>query len=161
MLCEHLPLSERHLIHAGQYGAIAKLEHIGNIMVISYGIAAVSAVLMSSSFASPAAPTPTAAQNMEQILAEGPWTGKFLQRDWTFEFKNEGGGWSGKYMRSDGKSWLPLNDLVVSERSVSFSIESTPKVSFSLSIDAENQNMAGTATIDGVATVPFSAARKP
>lgn len=145
----------------GSTRSYAKLEHIGNVMVFSCGIAVVSAVLMSSPSAIPAVHTPTAAQNMERSVVEGAWTGKFLQRDWTFEFRNEGGAWSGKYMRSDGKSWLPVNELVVSGRSVSFSIESTPKVSFSLSIGAENQNMAGTTTIDGVATVPFSAARKP
>jgi len=130
-------------------------------MVFSCGLVAVAVALISSPSAIPAVHTPTVAENMERSVVEGAWTGKFLQRDWTFEFKNEGGGWSGKYMRSDGKSWLPLNDLVVSGGSVSFSIESTPKVSFSLSIDAENQTMAGTTTIDGVATVPFSAARKP
>lgn len=126
-------------------------------MVLSHGIAVFLALLAPSPSEVSASPTSAPVPSVVQ----GAWTGKFLQRDWTFEFKNEGGGWSGKYMRSDGKSWLPLNDLVVSGRSVSFSIEATPKVSFALSIDAENQNMAGTTTIDGVATVPFSAARKP
>jgi hypothetical protein len=100
-------------------------------------------------------------QNVDQILPEGVWSGRFLERDWTFEFNKADGNWSGKYRRSDGTKWLPLNDLVVSGRSVVFSIESKPKVSFSLEVDTEKSNMAGTVNVDGVATVPFSAARVP
>jgi hypothetical protein len=146
--------------HLKQSG-MARLENIGNVMIFSLAMMVLSAGIMSPSSTTPALPNRAAAQNIEGRATEGVWTGKFLQRDWTFDFRNENGAWSGKYMRSDGKSWLPLNELSISERSVSFSIESNPKVSFSLSIDAESRNLAGVATIDGIAAVPFSAARQP
>lgn len=92
---------------------------------------------------------------------EGTWKGNFLQREWTFRLRHENGAWSGNYTRSDGRNWYPLTELVVSGTSIGFSIESTPKVSFSLQADAASQAMSGTVTIEGVATVPFSATRQP
>ena len=43
---------------------------------------------------------------------------------------------------------------------VNFSMESKPKLSFALEVDAIKPTMSGTVTIEGVATVPFSATRK-
>ena len=104
---------------------------------------------------------PVEAQGVEKSIIGGTWTGSFLQKDWTFEFRNEDGRLQGRYMRSGGRNWQPLNEIRVSGRSVSFSIESKPKVSFALEVDAADRNMSGTVTIDGMATVPFSAARIP
>ncbi|MCM3681758.1 hypothetical protein [Sphingomonas paucimobilis] len=53
-----------------------------------------------------------------------------------------------------------MSGLVVSGRSVNFSMESKPKLSFALEVDAIKPTMSGTVTIEGVATVPFSATRK-
>lgn len=101
------------------------------------------------------------AQVVEGSIVKGAWTGQFLQRNWTFEFRNEDGKRSGRYMRSDGRSWQPLNDLRIEGGSVAFDIESKPQVSFSLKRDATNQNLSGTVTIDGIATIPFSAVQVP
>jgi hypothetical protein len=63
-------------------------------------------------------------------------------------------------MPPGGVKWHPLSGLVVSGRSVNFSMESKPKLSFALEVDAIKPTMSGTVTIEGVATVPFSATRK-
>ena len=111
-----------------------------------------------SSQCAPLSDHSTKALNLEQRLAQGSWTGNFLQRDWTFTFDNESDKLSGRYIRSDGKNWYPLNDLSVSGCTISFSIESKPNVSFLLDFDASDQ-MSGTVNIDGLATVPFLATR--
>lgn len=125
-----------------------------------YYFAACSAVVLALSIADPSTTAFANTQSDERSIAAGAWTGKFLQRDWTFELKQENGEWSGQYMRSDTGNWHPLNDLVISGLSVSFSIESKPQVSFALEVDKKKANMSGAVTIDGVATIPFSAARK-
>lgn len=102
-----------------------------------------------------------AADTPEQIIGTGAWRGNFLQRDWTFEFSRQDGRWSGRYMRSDGRDWHALTELMVSGRAVSFSFASSPRISFALELDADGRSLSGTATIDGVGTVPFSAARAP
>ncbi|MGA9582187.1 MAG: hypothetical protein WBR13_09485 [Allosphingosinicella sp.] len=102
-----------------------------------------------------------AVQSAEQSIVGGTWTGQFLQKDWTFEFRNEDGALRGRYLTSGGTNWQSLHEIVISGRSVSFNIKSKPKVSFSLEVDAPVRNMSGTVAIDGLATVPFSAARKP
>lgn len=108
----------------------------------------------------PTPPPSVPEQNFAKDVIEGAWTGAFLQREWTFEFTAEHDGWSGRYMTSDGNGWHPLQELIISERHISFSIVSEPKVSFSLEVDDTSQSMSGGVTIDGIATVPFSAKRK-
>lgn len=96
-----------------------------------------------------------------QIIGTGAWRGSFLQRDWTFEFSHQDGRWSGRYIRSDAREWHALTQVTVSGRSVSFNFNSEPGISFALELDAEGRTLSGTATIDGLGTVPFSAARAP
>lgn len=99
--------------------------------------------------------------SVDKSLLGGTWTGKFLQRDWNFSFSDADGKLQGKYIRSDGRDWHPLNEIAASKRSISFTIESKPKVSFSLEVAPSKQNLTGTVTIDGVATIPFTATRAP
>lgn len=100
-------------------------------------------------------------QSVQSNKLGGVWTGSFLQKEWTFEFTAEGSDWSGRYMPPGGVKWHPLSGLVVSGRSVSFSMDTKPKLSFALEIDAVKPTLSGPVTIDGVATVLFSATRKP
>ncbi|HZG08000.1 MAG TPA: hypothetical protein VEZ70_03365 [Allosphingosinicella sp.] len=130
-------------------------------MFLTHVIAAAAAIAAPAFAMTSFVAAPISAGSVEQKIIGGAWTGKFLQRDWTFEFRNEDGKLQGRYIRSDGRTWLPLNDILLSERSVAFSIESKPKVSFALEIARGDQDLAGTATVDGVATVPFSATRVP
>jgi hypothetical protein len=125
-----------------------------------YCFSVCSAIFLTFTSSNPSSAAVVDTHGAERSVVEGAWMGKFLQRDWTFELKKEDNGWSGRYMRSDTSSWHPLSELVISGRSVSFSIESKPKVSFSLEVDTKKPDMSGAVTIDGVAIVPFSAIRK-
>lgn len=125
-------------------------------------IAAIAATIPASALiASSYSGASASLQSVGQSVVGGAWTGKFLQTDWTFEFRNEDGVLRGRYLTSSGANWQSLHEIVVSDRSVSFNIKSKPKVSFSLELDAPARTMSGTVTIDGMATVPFSATRKP
>ncbi len=130
-------------------------------MFIKFALAAAAVLSMPASAGAPSPNAPAAAASVEQGIAGRAWTGTFLQRDWTFEFAHEGGRLQGRYMRSDGGKWLPLNDLLLSGRSLSFGIESKPKISFALQLGASDQDLSGTVTLEGVAVVPFSATQKP
>jgi hypothetical protein len=110
--------------------------------------------------------TSVAADTPEQVIGSGAWRGSFGQREWTFEFLHQNGGWSGRGGLSEERERkaitdLKISDLRVSGRSVSFSLASRPKVSFALELDASGRNLAGTATVADLATVPFSATRVP
>lgn len=110
--------------------------------------------------------TSVAADTPEQIIGSGAWRGSFGQREWTFEFFHQNGGWSGRGgVGAEGERRavedLRIADLTVSGRSVSFSLASRPRVSFALELDASGRNLAGTATVADLATMPFSATRVP
>ncbi|HEX8579394.1 MAG TPA: hypothetical protein VF655_07340, partial [Allosphingosinicella sp.] len=123
---------------------------------------AAAAVLSMPAFAAAQSPNaPAVAPPVERSIASRAWAGKFLQRDWTFEFAWKEGKLQGRYMRSDGGKWLPLNDLLLAGRSISFAIESKPKISFALKLGASDQDLSGTVTLEGVAMIPFSATPKP
>lgn len=89
----------------------------------------------------------------------GTWAGTFAQTEWTFEFKREGGAWSGRYMSAREKKWQPMQSLAVSERTVRFGIESKPPVTFNLKVDPANKMLAGDVNVFG-RKLPFSAARR-
>jgi hypothetical protein len=97
------------------------------------------------------------AQDVAQPRLTGSWTGSLLQRDWSFNFVLENGAWVGTYKTPDGKVWHPLADLVVKDNAITFAITSKPKISFALGLDDNTAKLSGTAKIEGVATVPFSA----
>ncbi|MBX3560178.1 MAG: hypothetical protein KF780_00035 [Sphingomonas sp.] len=124
---------------------------------------AIAMVLVSAPSESGIAETTTsaAADTSEQTIGTGAWRGSFLQRYWTFEFSHQNGRWSGRYMRSDGRDWHALTELMVSGRAVSFSFVSSPRIIFALELNADGRSLSGTATVDGVGVVPFSAARAP
>lgn len=101
----------------------------------------------------------TAQQSESRVLA-GSWTGQFARTDWTFEFKNENGVWSGRYMTAAANNWHDLQSVRVDGRSVSFSIESNPTLSFSLTADEQGRRLAGVAKIPNGMSVPFTADRR-
>jgi len=102
-----------------------------------------------------------AQENLPGLGLAGIWTGSLLQRDWSLEFKNQGGSWSGAYKVPGGKTWHPVSNLVVKGSAISFVIPSKPQISFALNFENRTSGLEGTATIDGLATVPFSATRAP
>lgn len=89
----------------------------------------------------------------------GTWAGSFAQTEWTFEFKREGGAWSGRYMSARTKKWQAMQSLVVSARTIRFSMDSKPLVTFNLKVDPTNEALAGDVNVFG-RNLPFSAARR-
>ncbi|HEX8468795.1 MAG TPA: hypothetical protein VF620_13420 [Allosphingosinicella sp.] len=106
-----------------------------------------------------AGPAPVAAQGRVAGDVAGTWAGSFAQTEWTFEFKREGNGWSGRYMSARAKKWLPMQSLAVSQRTVRFSMDSKPPVTFNLKVDPTNKVLAGDIDLFG-RKLPFSAARR-
>lgn len=125
--------------------------------IISFMIASAFIAAPANAPASPSAPVD--ARGVEQGIVGGTWTGKFLQKDWLFEFRNENGRLQGRYMTSGGRDWQPLNQIVVSKRSLTFNLGSKPNVSFALEVGSADRNLSGTVTLDGFGTVPFVATR--
>lgn len=130
-------------------------------MFVKYA-AAVAAVFSAPVLASASSPqTPLTTEGAQQKIVTGAWTGKLLQKDWTIEFRNEDGNLRGRMMVSGGGNWQPLHELTISGRSVSFALQSKPKMSFALDVGPTYQDMSGSVTLDGLATIPFSATRTP
>jgi hypothetical protein len=118
---------------------------------------AMACLAVCSTLAAPA--SPVAAQGRVASDVAGTWAGSFAQTEWTFEFKREGSGWSGRYMSARNNKWLPMQSLVVSARTVRFSMDSKPVVSFSLKVDPTNKVLAGDINVFG-RNLPFSAVRR-
>jgi len=112
---------------------------------------------------SPAAASASAPAVVQQagpgVLA-GTWTGQFASTDWTFELRSENGVWTGRYMTAKTNNWHDLRAVTVTGRSVSFSIESNPSLSFSLTADEQGRRLAGSAMIANGMSRPFSADRR-
>jgi hypothetical protein len=106
-----------------------------------------------------AAPASVAAQAKVEGNVAGTWAGSFVQTEWTFEFKREGNGWSGRYMSARDKKWQPMQSLAVAGRTVRFSIDSKPPVTFDLKVDPTNKILAGDVNVFS-RKLPFSAARR-
>lgn len=105
-------------------------------------------------------PGMVSAQAAPTNVVAGEWIGKFGTSDWTFAFKNESGVWSGRYMSSKSNKWHELQNLRIADRSVSFSVVSTPQLQFALSVDDTNRRLAGNVTIPSGMAMPFLATRK-
>lgn len=109
--------------------------------------------------------TPTArasatAQQAETSVLAGTWVGQFARTDWTFELRRENGAWAGRYMTARTNNWHDLREVTVNGRSVSFSIESNPTLSFALTADEQGRRLAGSAKIPNGMSIPFSADRR-
>jgi hypothetical protein len=122
-----------------------------------FASATMACLAVCSAFAVPA--SSVAAQGRVARDVAGTWAGSFVQTDWTFEFKREGTAWSGRYMSARTKKWLPMQSLAVSGRTVRFSMDSKPPVTFSLEVDPTNKILAGDVNVFG-RKLPFSAARR-
>lgn len=133
-------------------------------MALKYRFAFSGAVVSSLYVTGAAFPACIAAQSVEASTVAGSWTGQFGRGQWTFEFRHEGGTWSGRYMDSRFQRWHSLHNIRVSGRSVSFNIESSPQLSFSLSVDEANAVLSGMATVPDILAgtgIPYSGTRTP
>lgn len=123
----------------------------------SFASATIACLAVGSTLAAPA--TSVAAQNRAASDVAGTWAGTFVQTEWTFEFTREGNTWSGRYMSARTRKWLPMQALAVSGRTVRFSMDAKPPVTFSLKVDSTNKILAGDVNVFG-RNLPFSAARR-
>lgn len=123
----------------------------------SFAFATMVCLAVCSTLAAPA--SSVAAQARAGTDLAGTWAGTFAQTEWTFEFKREGGAWSGRYMSAKDKKWQPMQSLAVSARTVRFAIDSKPPVTFNLTVNPNNRILAGNVSIFS-RNLPFSAARR-
>ena len=121
---------------------------------LSFAFATMTCLAIGSTSAVPA----SAAGKVAGDVA-GTWAGSFAQTEWTFEIKREGKGWSGRYMSAREKTWQPMQALVVSGQNVRFAIDAKPPVTFNLTVDPTNRNLAGNIDFFN-RKLPFSAARR-
>jgi hypothetical protein len=110
-----------------------------------------------STLAAPA--SSAAAQGKAAADLAGTWAGSFVATEWTFEFKREGNTWSGRYMSAKTRKWEPMHSLAVSGRTVRFSLDAKPPVTFNLKVDPTNRILAGEVNVFS-RNLPFSAARR-
>lgn len=103
---------------------------------------------------------PLQAETSQGNMVDGMWVGPFLKADWTIDFKNEKGVWSGRYMSSKYNKWHNLENVVVKGRSVSFNIVSTPQLNFSLALDETGKVLSGSAVLPTGSSIPFTAVRQ-
>jgi hypothetical protein len=140
---------------------VPSLHHCsGDIMILPKRLLTGPALLALALSSNPSSAIPVEAGSVQTSSLAGVWTGSLLQKEWTFEFKAEGGDWSGRYMPPGGVKWHALTAVRVSKGAVAFSMDSKPKLSFELGLDAAKAVMSGSVVIEGVATVPFLATRK-
>lgn len=122
--------------------------------------AAILALALSTGMVGVLQPSSLSAQAVDQNVVAGAWIGRFGSSDWTFEFKKEAGNWSGRYMSAKDGKWHALQNVRVSDRTISFNVVSRPQLAFALSVDASDQAMSGSVTIPSGMGMPFSAVRK-
>lgn len=123
----------------------------------SVTVATMACLAVCSALAAPA--SSVAAQGKAAGDVAGTWAGSFVATEWTFEFKREGNAWSGRYMSAKTKKWEPMKSLAVSGRTVRFSMDSKPPVTFNLKVDRTNKILAGEVNVFS-RNLPFSAARR-
>lgn len=104
-------------------------------------------------------PRPTCASTQSADRVAGRWIGAFAGADWTFELSRDAAGWSGRYQSSRAPIWRPLEAVSVTGGCATFSLQSEPRVSFAVTLDAAGTTLAGDLDIAGHATLPFAAKR--
>lgn len=123
----------------------------------SITVATMACLAVCSTLAAPA--SSVAAQGRAATDLAGTWAGTFAQTEWTFEFRREGGAWSGRYMSARDKTWQPMQSLAASARTVRFAIDAKPPVTFNLTVDRTNKILSGNVNFFN-RNLPFSAARR-
>lgn len=101
---------------------------------------------------------PAAAAAPAPSLA-GAWQGPFLGTNFTFEFRQSGTGWAGRYQSDKSHKWADLQNVTVAGGVVRFSFESQPPSSFTLTIDPAGKALNGSATFGPHAALPLTLTR--
>ena len=88
----------------------------------------------------------------------GSWKGPFLSTNFTFEFKQAGTGWTGRYQSEKYGKWVDLQDVTVTDGALRFSFPSKPPSSFILKLDSAGKALNGTGKF-GEVPVPLALTR--
>jgi hypothetical protein len=71
-------------------------------------------------------------QAAQSSAIAGNWSGQFLGSAFTFEFRQVGAKWSGRYHSTKSGKWNTLNNVTVTGGNIRFEFTSTPKIVVSL-----------------------------
>lgn len=99
-----------------------------------------------------------AAEASTDVIA-GTWKSDFGPDVWLFRFSRESGSWSGQYMSTKYNKWHDLVDLTVQNGDVSFSIKSSPTVTFRMALSKDGNGLNGSASLPNGKTFSQSAVR--
>lgn len=90
---------------------------------------------------------------------EGLWQGPFVGRTFTFEFKQVGNGWTGRYQSDKSHKWFDLHDITVTDGILRFNFVSQPPSNFTFNIDAAGGVLNGSATFGQHPPLPLMLTR--
>ena len=96
-----------------------------------------------------------------QTSMEGVWSGSFAQREWRFRLRRDNDAWTGRYTTASVSRWQDLQKVAVEGGSVSFTIASSPPLTFLLSREGARDQLSGEVRVGDLLTVPFTAVREP
>lgn len=125
-----------------------------DIFSTSLAGALVASVVAASTLAAAA---PAMAETPASPGIVGAWKAPFGESIWTFEFKQENGVWSGRYMSSKAQKWHDLLAVRVEGDRVRFGVEATPTLDFDLRLSGNA--LKGELAFGNGRSVPFIAER--
>lgn len=89
------------------------------------------------------APTAIAFAAPQQSI-EGVWKSPFLGYNWTFEFKQSAGNWTGRVVSDKSNNWGDLKDVTYDKGVLRFSLNSVPVITFNLKLNNAGDMLDGT-----------------
>ncbi len=89
----------------------------------------------------------------------GTWKGPYLGYTFTFEFKQESNGWTGRYQSDKTNKWFNLRDIQVTDGAVQFSIVSQPPSVYKLKLDPGGKLLIGSVQIGQYPAIPLDLSR--
>jgi hypothetical protein len=89
----------------------------------------------------------------------GSWKGPFLGTNFTFEFKQAGNGWTGRYQSEKFGKWVDLKNVSFADGTLRFSFQSQPPSTFELKPDSAGKALNGSARFGQHAALPMTLAR--
>ena len=91
----------------------------------------------------------------------GLWKTDFGPNVWTLRFVETSGVWTGQYNSSQYNKWRDLIDLKVRNGNVSFSIVSSPKLTFEMTVSGDGKEMTGSCSLPDGRVFSQNATRVP
>ena len=102
--------------------------------------------------------SPVMAASASSAIA-GTWKGPFLGYTFTFEFRQNSTGWTGRYQSDKANKWVDLKNLEIVDGTVRFTVVSTPPSVYTLKIDPQGKTLTGAAQIGQFPSMPLNLTR--